>query len=78
MTVKDTDSIQRLSVSFNKNRQAFWLKDHSIDRAFPGRPSGQIRLSSPNTAMAGLRWILTIFPFNGTGGPELIPVPHLS
>jgi hypothetical protein len=27
----------------------------------------RLRRSSPNTAMAGLRWILTIFPFNGAG-----------
>jgi hypothetical protein len=65
MASKDTDIIQQgLSGTFTvKNRQAFWLEDRSNYRAFPVS-QWLLRCSFPLTAMAGLRWILTIFPFN--------------
>ncbi len=38
-----------------------WLMDQPTRLAFPGYPSGILRLSSPNT-VARLRWILTTLP----------------
>ena len=46
------------------SRQAFWLTDYPTYRAFPVTPVALMRCSSPNTVTAGMRWILTIFPFN--------------
>jgi len=63
MTTKDMDSIQ---LGYPKYfQQTGRLSGLRINLpAAPSRsPSGILRLSSPYTAMAGSRWILTIFPF---------------
>lgn len=59
-----TASSELSDIKSKISRQAFWLTDYPTYRAFPVTPVALMRCSSPNTVTAGMRWILTIFPFN--------------